>query len=182
MFSVNRSCESASTRRAPAATQRMRRYLLVAGRRPFGVFRACPHFDRPPGLRTFSIRRSTCSCGRRSSVGGLRRRTSQLRMLRSSALASRPSDDQARDGRRPRTDLSRPACRARPLGDFDFALARQQRHGAHFLQAHPHGIVGLVGPRASGPAEPRPFPVRSSSLSAVFLLRIDDFNRRCQTC
>ena len=29
------------------------------------------------------------------------------------------------------------------LGDFDFALARQQRHGAHLAQVHAHRVVGL---------------------------------------
>ena len=29
------------------------------------------------------------------------------------------------------------------LGDFHFAFARQQRHGAHLAQIHAHGVVGF---------------------------------------
>ena len=29
------------------------------------------------------------------------------------------------------------------LGDFDFALAREQRHGAHLAQVHADGVVGF---------------------------------------
>jgi len=29
------------------------------------------------------------------------------------------------------------------LGDGDFALARQERHSAHFAQVHANGVVGL---------------------------------------
>src|SRR5206468_5980024 len=30
------------------------------------------------------------------------------------------------------------------LGDFDLALAREQRNGAHFAQIHANGVVGLI--------------------------------------
>jgi hypothetical protein len=32
-----------------------------------------------------------------------------------------------------------------PLGEFDFAFARQQAHRAHFAQIHAHRIVGFLG-------------------------------------
>ena len=65
--------------------------------------------------------------------------------LRTPRFRSSPSaDDFANHDGRARNRLQHahlPALDA--LGDFDFAFARQQRHGAHLAQVHAHGVVGF---------------------------------------
>ena len=68
------------------------------------------------------------------------------------------SDDLANDDGRAGDGLEHAHLAALDaLGDFDFAFARKQRHGAHFAQVHAHGVVGFfqrAGVRSSSTSSP----------------------------
>jgi hypothetical protein len=65
-------------------------------------------------------------------------------------------------------------------GDFDFALARQQRHRAHLAQVHADRIVGLVE-RAGSEVQLDFFrtltgPIDRLFVARVLLIRVDDLD------
>ena len=86
------------------------------------------------------------------------------------------ADDRLGDGRHARDRLDdRQLALLDALGDGDFALAREQRHGAHLAQVHADGIVRLVE-RARREVELRTFAFFALHpvALAVRLLGIDE--------
>ena len=91
-------------------------------------------------------------------------------------------DDHLGDRGRPRDRLDDGELAALDAaGDFDFAFAGEQRHGAHLAQVHADGIVGLVE-RAGREVELHLLAALGGAVELLFLqvrlLGVDDFDAR----
>ena len=144
-------------------------------------FSSC--FSTPSrALRTAStcLRNCWARSSMRSSVISSSLKITSSRMVRSPALERvAHADHRLGDRRHARDRLDhRQLAALDAAGDFDFAFAREQRHGAHLAQVHADGVVGLVerarrevqlGAFAFGPF----LPVDAFAFELVTLFRVD---------